>query len=156
MLWETLEKRFMNTRITSKNHDNIWPYGLRALCLFHFLWALSPKIALGVKESEHRQNDDFGSKTAQKRLRNGWGAATPSKTTTIFEPIGVLTRYRTSALKVCWSSSLRRQRVLNVKEPMSLVICHSCSGYRRGSASGSRGSNNKVWGSADKIKITQD
>ena len=94
-----------------QKHDNIWPYGLRALCLFHFLWALSPEKALGVKESEHRQNDNFGSKTAQKRLRNGWGAATPSKTTTIFEPIGVLTRYRTSALKVYWSSSLRRQRI---------------------------------------------
>ena len=111
MFRETLEQRFMNTRITSKNHDNIWPYALPTLCLLQFLWALSHPKALGVKESEHRQDDDFGSETAQNRLRNGWVAATASKTPTIFEPIGVLTRYRTSALKVYWSSSLSARRI---------------------------------------------
>ena len=108
---ETLEKRFMNTRMTSKNHVNIWTYALPTLCLLQFLWALSPKKALGPRESEDRQDDDFGSKTAKKRLRNGWVAATASKTTSIFESIGVLTRYQTSALKVYWSSSLSARRI---------------------------------------------
>jgi hypothetical protein len=101
----------MNTRMTSKNHVNIWTYALPTLCLLQFLWALSPKKALGPRESEDRQDDDFGSKTAKKRLRNGWVAATASKTTSIFEPIGVLTRYQTSALKVYWSSSLSAPRI---------------------------------------------
>ena len=101
----------MNTRMTSKNHVNIWTYALPTLCLLQFLWALSPKKALGPRESEDRQDDDFGSKTAKKRLRNGWVAATASKTTSIFKTIGVLTRYQTSALKVYWSSSLSARRI---------------------------------------------
>ena len=107
----TLEKRFMNTRMTSKNHANLQPYAWPTLCLLQFLWALSPKKALAPEEFEHRQDDDFGSKTAKKRLRNGWVAATASKTTSIFEPIGVLTWYQTSALKVYWSSSLSAPRI---------------------------------------------
>ena len=101
----------MNTRMTSKNHANIWTYAWPTRSLLQFLWALSPKKALAPEESEHRQDDDFGSKTAKKRLRNGWVAATASKTTSIFEPIGVLTRYQTSALKVYWSSSLSARRI---------------------------------------------
>ena len=101
----------MNTRMTSKNHANLQPYAWPTRSLLQFLWALSPKKALAPEESEHRQDDDFGSKTAKKRLRNGWVAATASKTTSIFEPIGVLTRYQTSALKVYWSSSLSARRI---------------------------------------------
>ena len=101
----------MNTRMTSKNHANIWTYAWPTRSLLQFLWALSPKKALAPEESEHRQDDDFGSKTAKKRLRNGWVAATASKTTSIFKTIGVLTRYQTSALKVYWSSSLSARRI---------------------------------------------
>ena len=101
----------MNTRMTSKNHANLQPYAWPTRSLLQFLWVLSPKKALAPEESEHRQDDDFGSKTAKKRLRNGWVAAMASKTTSIFEPIGVLTRYQTSALKVYWSSSLSAPRI---------------------------------------------
>ena len=101
----------MNTRMTFKNHVNIWTYALPTLCLLQFLWALSPKKALGPRESEDRHDDDFGSKTAKERLRNGWVAATALKTTSIFKTIGVLTRYQTSALKVYWSSSLSAPRI---------------------------------------------
>ena len=108
---ETLEKRFMNTRMTSKNHANLQPYAWPTRSLLQFLWALSPKKALAPEESEHRQDDENGSKTAKKRLRNGWVAATALKTTSIFKTIGVLTRYQTSALKVYWSSSLSARRI---------------------------------------------
>ena len=101
----------MNTRMTSKNHANLQPYAWPTRSLLQFLWALSPKKALAPEESERRQDDENGSKTAKKRLRNGWVAVTASKTTTIFEPIGVLTRYQTSALKVYWSSSLSAPRI---------------------------------------------
>jgi hypothetical protein len=101
----------MNTRMTSKNHANLQPYAWPTRSLLQFLWALSPKKALAPEESEHRQDDENGSKTAKKRLRNGWVAATALKTTSIFKTIGVLTRYQTSALKVYWSSSLSARRI---------------------------------------------
>jgi hypothetical protein len=40
--------------------------------LLQFAWALSPKKALAPEESDHGQNDDFGSKTAQKRLSGSY------------------------------------------------------------------------------------
>ena len=54
----------MNTRMTSKNHANLQPYAWPTRSLLQFLCALSPKKALAPEESEHRQDDDFGSKTA--------------------------------------------------------------------------------------------
>ena len=112
---ETLEKRSRNgswTRVWRPKTTSIFDRmrGLHYAC-FSFCGPWVLQKALAPEESDHRQDDDFGSKTAKKRLRNGWVAATASKTTSIFEPIGVLTRYQTSALKVYWSSSLSARRI---------------------------------------------
>ena len=127
----------MNTRITSKNHANLQPYGLPAVCLLQFLWAVSPKKPQGLKNLSAVRTTILD----RKRFRNGSGTAElqpqPQKRRANFQPytmVGVLTRYQTSALKVycvlvfepkrsknlstCLQHFNRKLRVLNVNGPI--------------------------------------